>query len=230
MVSFSPARTKALTGISCATISRHRSWLIWVLHVKRTTADLWQVDVPSWRNDIDGPADLVEEIIRIHGYDNLEMTALPRDNYIAQPAFSAEQVRPVLLRRLLAGRGMTEAVTFSFLRPEEARLFGGGDDALGVANPISTDLSMMRPSVLPNLLSAAARNVNRAVADISLFEVGPVFLNPSETGQRTAVGGIRIGAAHAKDWQDTGRTVDTFDAKADLLAALSAALVCAPII
>lgn len=220
MVSFSPARTKALTGISCSDNQQARILADLGFAVDRTQPDLWQVGVPSWRNDIDGPADLVEEIIRIHGYDNLEMTALPRDNYIAQPAFSAEQVRPVLLRRLLAGRGLTEAVTFSFLRPEEARLFGGGDDALGVANPISTDLSMMRPSVLPNLLSAAARNLNRAVADINLFEVGPVFLNPSETGQRTAVGGIRIGAAHAKDWQDTGRLVDTFDAKADLLAAL----------
>ena len=97
MVSFSPARTKALTGISCSDDQQAQILADLGFAVDRTQPDLWQVDVPSWRNDIDGPADLVEEIIRIHGYDNLEMTALPRDNYIAQPAFSAEQVRPVLL-------------------------------------------------------------------------------------------------------------------------------------
>lgn len=220
MVAFPPARTKALTGISCSDNRQAEILTDLGFVVNRSAAELWQVEVPSWRNDIDGPADLVEEVIRIHGYDNLEMTPLPRDNYIARPAFSAEQVRAVLLRRLLAGRGLTEAVTFSFLRPEEARLFGGGDEALGVANPISTDLSMMRPSVLPNLLSAAARNLNRALSDVCLFEVGPVFLDPSETGQRTAVGGLRVGAAQTKDWQQAGRAVDTFDAKADLLAVL----------
>ena len=219
-VTFAPARTKALTGIACSDDRQAEILTALGFVVDRRTADIWQVEVPSWRNDVDGPADLVEEIIRIHGYDNLEMTALPRDQYIARPAFSSDQLRAVLLRRLLAGRGLTEAVTFSFLRPEDARLFGGGDAALGVANPISTELSMMRPSVLPNLLSAAARNLNRSVSDISLFEVGPVFLDPSETGQRTAVGGIRTGAAQTKDWQDAGRAVDTFDAKADLLAVL----------
>ena len=220
-VAFPPARTQALTGISCSDDKQATILADLGFSVDRSTASLWQVEVPSWRNDIDGPADLVEEVIRILGYDNLEMTALPRDNYIARPAFSPDQLRAVLLRRLLAGRGLTEAVTFSFLRPEDARLFGGGNEALGVANPISTDLSMMRPSVLPNLLFAAARNLNRAVSDISLFEVGPVFLDPTETGQRTAVGGIRIGSAQNKDWQESGRPVDLFDAKADLLSVLN---------
>ena len=220
-VAFPPARTQALTGISCSDDKQATILADLGFSVDRSTASLWQVEVPSWRNDIDGPADLVEEVIRVLGYDNLEMTALPRDNYIARPAFSPDQLRAVLLRRLLAGRGLTEAVTFSFLRPEDARLFGGGNEALGVANPISTDLSMMRPSVLPNLLSAAARNLNRAVSDISLFEVGPVFLDPTETGQRTAVGGIRIGSAQNKDWQESGRPVDLFDAKADLLSVLN---------
>ena len=220
-VAFPPARTQALTGISCSDDKQATILADLGFSVDRSTASLWQVEVPSWRNDIYGPADLVEEVIRVLGYDNLEMTALPRDNYIARPAFSPDQLRAVLLRRLLAGRGLTEAVTFSFLRPEDARLFGGGNEALGVANPISTDLSMMRPSVLPNLLSAAARNLNRAVSDISLFEVGPVFLDPTETGQRTAVGGIRIGSAQNKDWQESGRPVDLFDAKADLLSVLN---------
>ena len=219
-VVFAPDRTKALTGIVCPDDRQEKILTDLGFHVDRSQLEIWKVTIPPWRNDIDGPADLVEEILRIYGYDNLGMTALPRNNYIARPAYSPVQLRPVLLRRLLAGRSLTEAVTFSFLRPEEAQMFGGGDEALGVANPISTDLSMMRPSLLPNLLSAAVRNLNRAVPDIGLFEVGPVFLDPSETGQRTAVGGIRVGAVLSKDWQDAGRTADVFDAKSDLLAVL----------
>ena len=220
MVTFPPARTKALTGIDCPDDRQEKILTDLGFSIDKRQPESWQVAVPSWRNDIDGPADLVEEVIRIHGYDNLEMTALPRDHYIARPAFSSLQLRPVLVRRLLAGRGLTEAVTFSFLRPEEAQMFGGGKEALGLANPISTELSMMRPSLLPNLLSAAGRNLNRAESDIRLFEVGPVFLDPSETGQRTAIGGVRVGATNRKDWQDAGRAADLFDAKSDLLAVL----------
>ena len=220
IVAFPPDRTKVLTGIACSDDRQEKILTDLGFHVDRSQPKTWRVTIPSWRNDIDGPADLVEEVIRIHGYDNLEMTALPRDSYIARPAFSSAQLRPVLLRRLLAGRSLTEAVTFSFLRPEEAKMFGGGDQALGVANPISTDLSMMRPSLLPNLLSAAGRNLNRAVSDLGLFEVGPVFLDPSETGQRTAVGGIRLGAVQGKDWHGAGRTADLFDVKSDLIAVL----------
>ena len=219
-VTFSPARTKSLTGIACSEDRQKQILTALGFHVDLRQSKTWKVTIPSWRNDIDGPADLVEEVIRIHGYDNLEMTALPRDSYIARPAFSPVQLRPVLLRRLLAGRSLIEAVTFSFLRPEEAQMFGGGNDTLGVANPISTDLSMMRPSLLPNLLSAAGRNLKRAVFDIGLFDVGPVFLDASETGQRTSVGGIRVGAVLGKDWQGAGRIADVFDVKSDLLAAL----------
>ena len=225
IVAFSPNRTEALTGIACPDDRQEKILTALGFHVDRSQPETWQVAVPSWRNDIVGSADLVEEVIRIYGYNNLEMTALPRDNYIARPAFSPVQLRPVLLRRLLASRSLTEAVTFSFLRPEEARMFGGGDESLGIANPISLDLSMMRPSLLPNLLSAASRNLNRLASDIGLFEVGPVFLNTSETGQRTAVGGIRVGAVQGKDWQDPGRKADLFDAKSDLLAVLDCLVV-----
>ena len=226
VVAFSPDRTKALTGIDCPNNRQEKILTDLGFHVVRSQPEKWKVAIPPWRNDIDGPADLVEEVLRIYGYDNLEMTALPRDSYIARPAFSTVQLRPILLRRLLAGRSLTEAVTFSFLRPEEAQMFGGGDEALGVANPISTDLSMMRPSLLPNLLSAAGRNLKRAFSDIGLFEVGPIFLDPSETGQRTAISGIRLGAVLGKNWQDAGRTADVFDAKSDLLAVLDCLGVC----
>ena len=113
---------RSLTGIACSDDRQKQILTELGFHVDLSQSKNWKVTIPSWRNDIDGPADLVEEVIRIHGYDNLEMTALPRDSYIARPAFSPVQLRPVLLRRLLAGRSLIEAVTFSFLRPE-----GGAD-------------------------------------------------------------------------------------------------------
>ena len=116
-VAFSPARTKSLTGIACSEDRQKQILTALGFHVDFSQSKTWKVTIPSWRNDIDGPADLVEEVIRIHGYENLEMTALPRDSYIARPAFSPVQLRPVLLRRLLAGRSLIEAVTFFFPAP-----------------------------------------------------------------------------------------------------------------
>ena len=144
--------------------------------IVETAATGWRVTPPSWRGDIDGAADLVEEIARIHGFDHLPVMALPRTQVVPQPAVNAAQLRPFQLRRALAGCGLMEAVTFSFLAPKEAGLFGGGAAALTLVNPISADLSVMRPSALPNLLQAAGRNQDRGEADCALFEVGPVFL------------------------------------------------------
>jgi phenylalanyl-tRNA synthetase beta chain len=164
---------------------------------------------------------LVEEIIRIHGYDKLVMQPLPRIDVVAKPAYSAPQKRPVLLRRHLSGRGLTEAVTFSFLRAEDAVRFGGGAQNLHLANPISADLNCMRPSLLPNLLSAAARNLNRGTQNIALFELGPIYLSPDETGQRTSCALLRQGEAQTADWQQPARLLDVFDIKQDLLSCLS---------
>jgi len=219
-VMFDPARTKSLTGVDCPPAAQKQ-----ILGALGFAVDdsqpQWCVTVPGWRNDIDGPADLVEEIIRIHGFDKLVMTSLPRTDVVARPAFSPAQKRTLLLRRLLAGRGMTEAVTFSFMKQDDAVLFGGGASALGLANPISSDLNVMRPSVLPNLLLALSRNVNRGTAAASLFEIGPVFCDPAEGGQHMAVGGIRFGARRPADWQAAEELYDLFDVKADLLAALA---------
>ena len=187
----------------------------------RGEKDGWKVSPPSWRGDIDGAADLVEEIARIHGFDNLPMQHLERDHVVSQPAVSAEQARPLRLRRALAGRGLTEAVTFSFLAETEALMFGGGDASLRLVNPISSDLSLMRPSVLPNLLGAAARNQDRGESDVALFEIGPVFLGDEPEYQRTAVAGIRHGGTGPREWHHTRRTVDLYDAKADAEAALA---------
>jgi phenylalanyl-tRNA synthetase beta chain len=181
----------------------------------------WQVSPPPWRGDIDGAADLVEEISRVYGFDHLPMVHLPREHVVAQPAVNVAQARPLRLRRAMAERGLTEAVTFSFLAEKEAVMFGGGDASLRLVNPISADLSIMRPSALPNLLSAAARNQDRGEADIAMFEVGPVFLGDEPDQQRTAAAAIRHGAMAPREWHGSRRPVDVFDAKADAEAALA---------
>lgn len=182
----------------------------------------WQVSPPAWRGDIDGAADLVEEIGRIHGYDNLTMAHLPREHVVAQPSLSPAQARLFRTRRALAGCGLMEAVTFSFLSESYAQAFGGGADHLKLVNPISADLSVMRPSILPNLLAAAARNQDRGEADVAMFEVGPVFLGDQPDEQRTACSGIRHGATAPREWHGAMRKTDVFDAKADAEAALAA--------
>ena len=220
-VLFTPEKVHDLTGITCS-IEQQRDILTALgFEVEGQNAQ-WQVSVPHWRNDIDGAADLVEEIIRIYGFDKLEMASLPREDVVARPAFSPAQKRAVTLRRALAGRGMTEAVTFSFMKHTDAALFNGTNDALRLANPISHDLNMMRPSVVPNLLQAMARNINKGIEDISLFEIGPIFLSPDENGQRLAVGGVRTGHRQLADWLKQPELFDLFDSKGDLLAALSA--------
>jgi len=219
-ISFEPARTAALTGISVSPDEQAGILQRLGFEIDRKKADSWQVSPPAWRNDIDGAADLVEEVVRIHGFDKLPMTALPRDFVVARPAYSGSQMRAVQLRRVLAGRGLAEAVTFSFLKTRDAALFGGGAEALQLANPISADLDCMRPSILPNLLAAAARNQNRGEANIQLFEVGPVFTGTRPEDQQTACAGILQGMIAEADWQQPARPVDLFDGKAALLACL----------
>ena len=220
MLSFNPEKVKQLTGVDCP--ADKQAEILSVLGFELDTSQPeWQVQVPHWRNDIDGSADLVEEIIRIYGFDKLEMASLPRDKVVARPSFSPAQKRSLMLRRTLAARGLTEAVTFSFMKRKDAELFGGDDDALMLANPISNDLNMMRPSVIPNLLQAMGRNLNRGIEEVCFFEIGPVFLSPDEQGQRMAIGGVRQGRRQLADWQQCETRFDLFDAKADLLAALA---------
>ncbi len=219
-IAFSFSHTATLTGIQCPK-DRQLEILETLGCSVEKTGKMWYVTPAPWRNDIDSSADLVEEIMRIHGYDNLIMESLPREEVIAKPAYSPAQRRSVLLRRHLCVRGLTEAVTFSFLKAEDASRFGGGSEALHLANPISADLNCMRPSLLPNLLQAASRNLNRGIQNIGLFEVGPVFLSPDETGQRTSCALLRQGNAQIADWQQQSRELDIFDIKQDLLSCLS---------
>ena len=181
-----------------------------------------RTQVPSWRMDIDGEADLVEEVLRIHGYDNIPPVPLPMENVVAKPAVNAKQRRVRIAKRALAGRGMMEAVSWSFLPRAHADLFGGVPDEIVLVNPISADLDAMRPSLLPNLIAAAGRNMSRGFADISLFEVGSEYHSDQVEGQVTVAGGIRTGLTSPRHWAGNGRKFDAFDAKADALALLEA--------
>jgi phenylalanyl-tRNA synthetase beta chain len=190
-------------------------------------SDGFAVEPPSWRADIEGEADLVEEILRIRGYDEIPSVPLPRDFVLPKPALTAAQRRAVQVRRSLAARGLVEAVTFSFLPRAQAALFGGGSEALTLANPISADLDQMRPSILPNLLAAAQRNADRGFPNGALFEIGPFYKYDTPEGQIATATGLRSGSTGVKRWDDPGRPIDALLAKADALAALNAAGVAA---
>lgn len=184
-------------------------------------ADGLLVVPPSWRGDVTAEHDLVEEVIRINGYDELPMVPLPRPS-MPRPVLTPAQRRAGWARRALAGRGLDETVTWSFLPSGTARLFGGGAAELHLANPISSDLDCMRPSVLPNLIAASGRNADRGFKDLGLFEIGPQFDGPEPGQQRTVAAGIRAGRAVPRHWSEKTRPVDVFDAKADALAVVAA--------
>ncbi|MFD0464309.1 phenylalanine--tRNA ligase subunit beta [Microvirga aerilata] len=185
------------------------------------------VTAPSWRPDIEGKADLVEEVIRIAGVDRIEPKPLPRlEDTVAKPILTLIQKRTRLARRSLAVRGLVEAVTWSFIAKSEAELFGGGDGRLALANPIAAELSDMRPSLLPGLMKAAQRNADRGLGDVALFEVGQTFASDEPEGQSIKAAAVRRGTARAegvgRHWDGGAQTVDAFDAKADVLALLAA--------
>jgi phenylalanyl-tRNA synthetase beta chain len=180
------------------------------------------VTPPSWRGDVEDEADLVEEIVRVWGYDKVPAVPLERDTPLPRPVLTAPQKRASTVRRALAARGLVEAVTFSFLDEKSAALFGGGQPELKLVNPISSDLDAMRPSVLPNLLAAAQRNADRGYADAALFEIGPIYRDETPAGQALVASGLRFGRSFPKHWADPGHRVGVFAAKADALATLKA--------
>ncbi len=185
-----------------------------------------QVVAPSWRADVGGKADLVEEILRIAGLDRVVSTPLPRiADEVLRPVLTVLQRRTRQAKRLLASRGLVEAVTWSFIDHESATLFGGGSPALVLANPIAADLSDMRPSLLPGLIRAAQANADRGFGDVALFEVGQIFRSDEPEGQLMAATGLRRGTATlegaGRHWDGAAKPVDAFDAKADVLALLA---------
>lgn len=179
----------------------------------------WQVTVPTWRRDVAGWQDLVEEVIRIEGLDAIPSTPLPRKAGVAKPTASPEQLAERKARRAAAARGLNETVTWSFISDKEAAPFGGGSWSL--ANPISEDLKVMRPSLLPGLIAAAQRNADRGASSIRLFEVGRRYLESSE---HPTIGLVLAGENRMRSWQAGSATkYDAFDAKAEVLAILEAA-------
>ena len=189
----------------------------------RTDDDVIHCAVPPWRPDIEGEADLVEEVLRIRGFDAIPAVPLVRESTVPKPVRGPAQLRAERVRRLLAARGLMEAVTYSFMDARKAALFGGVWDELRVANPISAELDAMRPSVLPNLVDAARRNAARGIADAALYEVGPHYETDAPEGQKLVAAGLRSGNALPRHWSGPARAVDALDAKADALAALDAA-------
>ena len=188
-----------------------------------TAGDPMSVSVPPWRPDVNGEADLVEEIARVASLTKLEAKPLPRaDTGALKRTLTPMQRRVSTVRRALAAQGMNECVTYTFVASKEAELFGGGADALKLDNPISSEMSDMRPNPLPGLLAAAARNQARGFKDLALFEVGAGF-HGAEPGEQTSVAaGIRVGHAGGRDWTAALRGLDFFDTKADVVAALTA--------
>lgn len=188
--------------------------------------DAFTVKVPSWRPDVTQKADLVEEVMRMVGVDNVPLEPLPRLSHVAQRMLTTIQNRRRIARRSLAARGLDEAVTWSFISHDEATRFGGGSEGLQLANAIASDMTDMRPSLLPGLLAAARRNANRGTSDLALFEVGQVFLSDAPDGQHTYATGIRTGTAKldgsGRHWSGKAEAVGVFDAKADLAGVLDA--------
>jgi phenylalanyl-tRNA synthetase beta chain len=185
-----------------------------------------KVAIPSWRPDIEGKADIVEEVVRILGVDRVPPTPFPRGDDARKPVLTASQTRTRKGKRALAARGMVEAVTWSFIGKAQAELFGDGSAALALANPIAADLSNMRPSLIPGLVASAQRNADRGFSDVALFEVGQVFRGDQPEDQAIAASGVRRALAKAsgsgRHWTGNGE-VDAFDVKADALAVLMAA-------
>ncbi|GHU03493.1 phenylalanine--tRNA ligase beta subunit [Alphaproteobacteria bacterium] len=186
-----------------------------------TAGEVLTVKTPDWRADIEGERDLIEEVVRLKGYDRIPSLSMPRPE-IVRPILTPRQRRDGVVRRVLAERGLAQAVTWSFVSEAYANLFGVVRPELKLSNPISSDLSVMRPSLLPNLVAAIVRNADRGVKDPALFELGPQFDGDAERDQQQIAAGVRQGRKAVRHWAETVRLVDAFDAKADAIAAIVA--------
>ena len=213
-IRFDYGRTKALGGIDVPE-ERQRE----ILESLGFAIEGNEVTIPSWRRDVEGAADLVEEIARINGYEQVPSTPLERAPGVAKPVATRSQLIERRVRRTAAARGLDEAVTWSFVSEAEAAAFGGGPWVL--ANPISEEMKVMRPSLLPGLIAAARRNLDRGASSVRLFEIGRRYL---EDAEHPTLGFILAGDRRARSWQSgKAQPFDVFDAKAEVLAILDAA-------
>lgn len=177
---------------------------------------------PSWRGDIEYEQDLIEEVVRMIGLDEIPAVSLPHDK-LPKPILTPAQHNAMMARHELASRGMYETVTWSFADSDIAQYFRNGHEAILLQNPIVKELNEMRPSILPNLLTAVKNNIARGYANLALFEIGPEFDGRNPTEQHMSASGIRCGQTAKKDWSHAARDYDIFDAKADALAVIAAA-------
>ena len=213
-VRFDPDRTAALGGMDVPVHEQQQ-----ILERLGFRIEGGDAVVPSWRRDVEGTADLVEEITRIVGYEAIPPAALPRAEGVARPTATRSQMIERRVRRAAAARGLDEAVTWSFIGAGEAELFGGSTHVL--ANPISEEMKYMRPSLMPGLAAAARRNADRGATSIRLFEVGRRYLADAE---RPTVGLMLAGDQSPRNWQGgKAQAFDPFDAKAEVMALLDAA-------
>ena len=215
-------RVASLAGADIP-VERQKQILVALGYGVSESADALSCAVPTWRPDVHGEADLVEEVCRIWGLDNIPPAPMARPSAIAKPVLNPLQKRMLAARRMLASRGFNEAITWAFLPEGQARLFGGGQPELKLANPISSELSDMRPSLLPNLIAAAGRNMDRGFADMMLSEVGHAYAGDRPQDETLRAAGLRRGAFTGRNVHGGARNVDAFDAKADALAVLEAA-------
>ena len=215
-IRFDTALNKRLTGLDMP----DSEMLKILTNLGFTVGKDWSVEVPTWRRDASEGADLVEEIVRIHGFHNLEAVSLPALPGRREPTATVTQNRTRLARRALAGRGLSEAITWSFVLQDHAKLFGGGEDKMLLDNPISSDLNCMRPTALIHLLLAGQRNADKGYPRAAQFELGPVYRGTEPNEQALALAGMRRTETQ-RHWADEC-PVDALSAKADALAALEA--------
>jgi phenylalanyl-tRNA synthetase beta chain len=213
-ITFDYGRTKALGGIDVP--EKRQSEILQSLGFQVKGGE---ITVPTWRRDVEGSADLVEEVARIVGYDKVPSTALEREPGVARPTATRTQLTERRIRRTAVAHGLDEAVTWSFISEAEAEALGGGEWRL--ANPISEEMKVMRPSLLPGLIAAARRNLDRGAASVRLFEIGRRYLGDAE---HPTLSLLLAGEKRPRSWQDgKAQAFDAFDAKAEMLALLGAA-------
>ncbi|MCP4393074.1 MAG: phenylalanine--tRNA ligase subunit beta [Alphaproteobacteria bacterium] len=221
-ITMRPERVKQMCGVDLSKEEITKTLTALGFSVKDAGATL-TVTPPSWRADVSGEHDLVEEAIRIYGYDNIPAVSVEKDAII-KPALPGNQRKNVAVRRALAARSMYETITWAFTSSKDAELFRDKNaKPVMIANPISSDLDEMRPSLLINLIQAAGRNIARDYTDLALFEVGAEFFGKTPKQQQTVAAGIKTGKTAIRHWAEAPRKVDVFDAKADAIAALAAA-------
>ncbi|MBC6407858.1 MAG: phenylalanine--tRNA ligase subunit beta [Rhodobacteraceae bacterium] len=215
---FDPARVAALVGMEIPEAEQRKSLQSLGFTLRGPTAE-----APSWRPDIQGEADLIEEVVRIASLTRLKSTPLPRrTSGITAPILSRAQKHERIARRAVAACGYNECLTYTFIASKAAELFGGTKGATTLENPISTDMRHMRSDLLPGLLQAVARNQARGTANLALFEIGATFHGTHPRDQHPQIAGLRIGNTQAKDAHKQSRPVDVFDVKADAEAVLQA--------